>query len=221
MIVQIYEITSPEEGKKIAELGVDFIGVVVGEGKYYSGDMSFDRTKEIFQVLPKTAKRVALSLSNDLEELSEVIINTNPDILHMAAMPNSLSLANTLNLKKQFPNIKIMRSIPVIDRNSIDLAKQYEGVADYLLLDSYKKESAQLGITGEVHDWNISREIVTSVNIPVILAGGLGPDNVAEAIKIVKPAGVDSKTKTDRDDKKGKDLAKVGEFVKIAKSFNY
>jgi phosphoribosylanthranilate isomerase len=220
MIVQIYEITSPEEGKKVAELGIDFIGVVAGEGKYYAGEMSFNKTREIFSVLPKTSKRVVLSLSNDLKELSEVITNTNPDILHMAAMPNSLSLTNAINLKKHFPKIEIMRSIPVIDKSSIELAKQYEGVADYLLLDSYKKEASQFGITGEIHDWNISREIVASVNIPVILAGGLGPNNVAEAIKAVNPAGVDSKTKTDQDNGKGKDLTKVSEFVKIAKSFN-
>jgi phosphoribosylanthranilate isomerase len=53
--------------------------------------------------------------------------------------------------------------------------------------------------------------------VPAILAGGLGPDNVAEAIKAVRPAGVDSKTKTDRPDGAGKDLEKVRQFVAAAK----
>lgn len=71
---------------------------------------------------------------------------------------------------------------------------------------------------GETHDWGLSKKIVESVFIPVILAGGLGPDNVAEAISKVKPFGVDSKTKTDKDDGSGKDIEKVREFVKIVKA---
>jgi phosphoribosylanthranilate isomerase len=57
------------------------------------------------------------------------------------------------------------------------------------------------------------------VRIPVIIAGGLGPDNVMDAIRAVQPAGVDSKTKTDKDDgSHTKDLQKVRRFVERAKS---
>ena len=63
----------------------------------------------------------------------------------------------------------------------------------------------------------MSRRIVETVSIPVILAGGLGPDNVAEAIDIVHPAGVDAKTKTDRNGSHDKDIRKVKEFVHKAK----
>jgi phosphoribosylanthranilate isomerase len=55
------------------------------------------------------------------------------------------------------------------------------------------------------------------VRTPVILAGGLGPDNVAEAIRVVRPAGVDSKTRTDRGDTHAKDLEKVRLFERAAK----
>ena len=67
------------------------------------------------------------------------------------------------------------------------------------------------------HDWSISRRIVDEVGVPVILAGGLDADNVAAAIAAVRPAGVDSKTKTDRADGNGKDLDKVCRFVTAAK----
>ena len=64
----------------------------------------------------------------------------------------------------------------------------------------------------------MSRRIVESVAVPAILAGGLGPENVREAIRAVSPAGVDSKTKTDRGDgTHAKDLAKVRAFVEAAK----
>jgi len=68
-----------------------------------------------------------------------------------------------------------------------------------------------------VHDWSISRRIAEEVGLPVILAGGLYAGNAAAAIAAVRPAGVDSKTKTDRQDGSGKDLDKVRRFVAAAK----
>jgi phosphoribosylanthranilate isomerase len=62
-----------------------------------------------------------------------------------------------------------------------------------LLLDTHRSGDVQIGALGVTHSWELDREIVARVRIPVIIAGGLGPDNVAEAIRIVRPAGVDSK----------------------------
>jgi len=65
--------------------------------------------------------------------------------------------------------------------------------ADALLLDSGKPDLAvkQLGGTGRVHDWEVSRAIRDAVDVPIFLAGGLGPDNVAEAVRAVQPFAVD------------------------------
>ena len=123
----------------------------------------------------------------------------------------------TRALRHGFPEIPIMRAIPVIDEVSIEIAHSYRGVADFLLLDSYDPDTRQFGALGRAHDWSISRRIVDNVGIPVILAGGIGPENVAKAIIAVRPAGVDSKTKTDRADGTGKDLARVREFVTAAR----
>lgn len=219
MIVQIYEITSPAEARKLARLGVDHIGVLVGKGKYRR-ELNYKKAKEIFESLPKEAKGVALSLSSDLKEIIQLVKEVNPDILHLGAKPEVLSPEDIKKLKKCFPELKIMRAIPVRDKRDIKLAKEYEGVADYLLLDTYKEGDFQIGATGETHNWEISKRIVKSVKIPVILAGGLDSDNVAEAIKKIRPAGVDSKTKTDKVNSHKKDIEKVKEFVKIAKSLN-
>ena len=107
--------------------------------------------------------------------------------------------------------------IPVADETSIECAKEYRQVADLLLLDSHEPGDRQIGGLGRVHDWSISRGIADEVGVPVILAGGLDADNVAAAIAAVRPAGVDSKTKTDRDYGSGKDLEKVRRFVAAAK----
>src|SRR5262249_30297407 len=95
----------------------------------------------------------------------------------------------------------------------------YDGIADMLLLDSHRPGDTQIGALGVTHNWKLDREIVESVRIPVIIAGGLGPDNVAPAISAVRPAGGDLKTKTDKDDDSHtKDLGKVKQFVSVAKS---
>ena len=109
-----------------------------------------------------------------------------------------------------------MRSIPVVSEASIEIARSYEGIADFLLLDSHRESDRQIGALGITHDWAISRRIVEAVRTPVILAGGLGPDNVADAIRAVRPAGVDSKTKTDRDGSHQKDLERVRRFQEAA-----
>ncbi len=99
---------------------------------------------------------------------------------------------------------------------SVDIARSYGGIADYLLLDSQRPSDRQIGALGVPHDWRISRRIVEAVCTPVILAGGLGPDNVAQAIRAVRPAGVDSKTRTDREGTHTKDLERVRRFCEAA-----
>ena len=85
-------------------------------------------------------------------------------------------------------------------------------------LDTSHPETGTVGATGHVHDWGLSAEIVAASSSPVILAGGLGPDNVTEAIKRVQPAGVDSETRTSRpDSRRRKDLALVEEFIDHAR----
>lgn len=218
MITQIYETQSYDEAKNLVELGVDYVGVLVGIKDEYPGELSPERAVEVLRGVTGRAKKVVLSLSKNLNDIAIIISKTNPDILHLPAEPNDLLPADIQVIKNQFPNVKVMRTIPVGDEGCIELAKQYDGIADYLLLDSRRKSDSQIGATGETHDWNLSRKIVESVSIPVILAGGLGPDNLAEAIAKVRPFGVDSKSKTDKVGSREKDLEKVKEFVKITKA---
>ena len=76
-----------------------------------------------------------------------------------------------------------------------------------------------VGATGLTHDWSLSAQIVDEVQTPVILAGGLGPDNVAAAVRQVRPAGVDSETNTSRpDDRRRKDPDRVQRFVRLARA---
>ncbi|MGD9536340.1 MAG: phosphoribosylanthranilate isomerase [Alphaproteobacteria bacterium] len=217
VIVQIYEVGNPEEGVALAKRGVDHVGVLVGNGAF-PRELSAAKAKAIFNALPEATKRVALSLSSDPDEIARVASETRPDILHVGAAIELISANQVRDLKGRFPKLAWMRAIPVVGEEAIAWTKAYEGIADWLLLDSHKAGDRQIGALGITHDWSISRRIVEATRTPVILAGGLGPDNVADAIRVVRPAGVDSKTKTDRADGKGKDLAKVERFVANAKA---
>jgi len=216
MLVQIFEVQTPDEAAALVRLGVDHIGVLVGDG-VFPRELSVAQAKEIFAVVPAGKKRVALSLSADLEEVARVVQETRPDIVQVQAAIDDFSVAMTRALKTRFPQVPIMRAIPVIDEASIETAASYQGVADFLLLDSWDPGTRQFGALGRTHDWGLSRRIVDDVGISTILAGGLGPENVAAAIAEVRPAGVDSKTKTDRAGELGKDLAKVQAFVAAIK----
>jgi phosphoribosylanthranilate isomerase len=216
MLVQIFEVQTPEEAAALVRLGVDHIGVLVGDGAF-PRELSITQTKAIFAAVPTGHKRVALSLSPNLEDVARLVEETQPDIVQVQAEIEDFPVAMTHALKMRFPEIPIMRAIPVIDEASIEIAASYRGAADFLLLDTYDTGKRQFGALGRTHDWNLSCRIVDEVGIPVILAGGLGPENVAAAIATVRPAGVDSKTRTDRLDGSGKDLAKVHAFVAAAK----
>ncbi|HAV60914.1 MAG TPA: N-(5'-phosphoribosyl)anthranilate isomerase [Verrucomicrobiales bacterium] len=96
-------------------------------------------------------------------------------------------------LRKALPGIKLVQVIHVIGENSIAEARRVAPLVDALLLDSGNPSLAvkELGGTGRRHDWTISRRIRETVDLPVYLAGGLRPANVAEAIATVAPFGLD------------------------------
>jgi len=101
----------------------------------------------------------------------------------------------------------------------MSLALRLAPLGDYLLLDTAHPKTGVVGATGLVHDWDLSTRLVEAVRCPVILPGGLGPDNVADAITRVRPSGVDSETRTSRDDdRRRKDLAKVEAFIHRARN---
>jgi phosphoribosylanthranilate isomerase len=215
MLVQIFEVQSPAEAAALARLGVDHIGVLVGDGAF-PRELSAERAGAIFAAVPPPAKRVALSLSAELSAVVAVARETGADLLQVQADVDDFPPAKLAALKAALPATPVIRAVPVIDETSIAIARSYRGVADFLLLDSYDPANRQFGALGRTHDWALSRRIVDEVGIPSILAGGLGPDNVAAAIAAVRPAGVDSKSRTDAADGRTKDLTKVRAFVLAA-----
>jgi phosphoribosylanthranilate isomerase len=181
MLVQIYEVSTPDEARALGELGVDHIGVLVGDGSF-PRERTIEQARLIFSAIPSTSKGSALVLSADLRLIADVCSELKPEILHLGASTDLLQPSTVETLKAQCGPVTVMRSIPVIGEESIAIAKSYDRIADILLLDSHRPGDVQIGALGITHSWEIDRKIVESVHIPVIIAGGLGPDNAIGAI---------------------------------------
>lgn len=217
MLTQIYEVSTPEEAAAISAIGVDHIGVLVGEGEF-PREQPPRAAARIAGAITRPSRFSALFLGSDPERIVAMARALPADIVHLGAAPELLTPDQVAAIGAQLASVEIMRSIPVVGEESIALARSYDGIAGSLLLDSHRADDRQIGALGITHDWSISRRIVEAVTIPVILAGGLGPGNVAEAIAAVRPAGVDSKTRTDVDGGHAKDLDKVRRFHLAAKA---
>jgi phosphoribosylanthranilate isomerase len=106
-------------------------------------------------------------------------------------------------LKDIAPELLVIKSLVVGLHTQAELASMVEhfsGSVDAFITDTYDPATGASGATGKVHDWSISRRLVELAKRPVILAGGLGPDNVRRAIVEVKPAGVDTHSGVEGDD---------------------
>lgn len=218
MIVQIYGVMTPEDGAMVAGLGADHIGVAVGQSGE-PDEVDPDTARRIFAAIPPPAKKVALTVSDDIAAIEALARALQPDILHVAATVSDFGAEATYALKRRLPNLPIMQTVAVVGPSALYVAVKLNSVADYLLLDTRDPQTGRLGITGQTHDWSVSRRIVETVGIAVILAGGLSPENVADAIRQVGPAGVDSATHTSRaDDPRRKDPDRVRRFIAAARS---
>ena len=104
---------------------------------------------------------------------------------------DELTTGTYRDIRTALPHLKIVQVIHVTGEESIDEAVRISPNVDALLLDSGNPKASikTLGGTGNVHNWDLSREIVKAVNIPVFLAGGLHANNVRQAIETVRPFG--------------------------------
>jgi len=187
--VKICCIQSIIEAQIAIENSANAIGLV---SKMPSGPgvISESKIREIATWAPDNIKTVLLTSLQNADEIIEQHNYCGTDVLQLV---DSQERRTFRILKQELPNIELMQVIHVIDDNSITEAVESSKYVDVLLLDSGNPnlETKELGGTGKTHNWRFSREIVDQVDIPVFLAGGLNPENVTEAVKIVSPFGID------------------------------
>lgn len=219
MHTQIYTMQTAEEARALAEAGVDHLGITPSQ-LGLPGEVDLATAQAIMAAIRGRAVGVALSVASDLDEIVAMTEAVRPDILHLCGLAGALEPADLAALRARLPGVRIMQAISVAGPAAIAEARDYQHVADFLILDTQAPDIPGVGASGRTHDWSISRAIVEQSRVPVILAGGLAPENVADAIRTVRPWGVDSLTHTNAPLPGGgfrKDLARVRAFVAAAR----
>jgi phosphoribosylanthranilate isomerase len=206
--IKVCGIMSQAELMQASLAGADAVGFIV-EIDSSRHRLSAVQAADLIKQVPLFTKSVAVIAPDDVEEAVELALRTRPDVLQVHG---SLSAADLAELKSRVSQKLVAALSADSDLNEI---RCYAASADAVLLDTLVKGT--LGGTGAVHDWNKSAAIVESLKVdglkvPVILAGGLNPGNVAVAIEKVRPYAVDASSGLETGGKK--DPEKVLSFVR-------
>ena len=194
--------------------GVDALGLV-GHMPSGPGVISDEEIAAIAASVPPPVSTFLLTSETDA---AEIIRHHQKVNTHTIQIVDSLTSGSYRQLREALPGIKLVQVIHVVDDSSVKEAMKLAPDVDAILLDSGNPnlKVKELGGTGRIHDWLLSQKIREKVNVPVFLAGGLKPENVQEAIRVVRPFGVDlcSGVRTD-----GRlDAEKLDSFIKAVRS---
>jgi phosphoribosylanthranilate isomerase len=187
--IKICCISSIEEAKLAIAHGADALGLV---GKMPSGPGPI--ADELIATIAKTIHPPIASFLLTSEQSSSAIIeHIRITGVNTVQIVDELAEGKYEHIRESLPHVRIVQVIHVAGEESVEQAIGVQDFVDAILLDSGNPKAAikTLGGTGNVHNWNVSRELVTAVRVPVFLAGGLNASNVGEAIQRVRPFGVD------------------------------
>jgi phosphoribosylanthranilate isomerase len=209
MRAKICGISSAEDISVALKAGADALGFLVGITHLAEDKISNEDAKILIQKLPPFVSTVAVTHLTNVKEIVELVkyLGVTTVQIHDYIAPVEVK-----QVRDMLPGIKIIKAVHITAEDSIAVANSFVPFVDALLLDSRTKD--RLGGTGMTHDWNISAKIVQEVKKPVILAGGLTADNVYDAVKKVKPFGVDVNSGVETGNRK--DFIKVSKFISDA-----
>jgi len=200
---------SREEARLAISAGASAVGLVSAMPSG-PGPIADSLIADIAAIVPPPIATFLLTCRQDADSIIEQHSMCRTSTLQLV---DSMAPAELEKLRARLPGIKLVQVIHVGGEESIDESRMIAPFVDALLLDSGNQKLAvkELGGTGRVHDWRISRRIRDAVDVPLFLAGGLNAGNVAAAVAAVQPHGVDvcSGVRTD-----GRlDAAKLRAFV--------
>jgi len=187
--IKICCISSLPEAKMAISYGADALGLV---GKMPSGPGPIPDWL-IAEIVKTIHPPVASFLLTSEQSSEEIIYHVKRVDKNTVQIVDELTTGTYSDIRTALSHLKIVQVIHVVDEKSIDEAIRISTEVDALLLDSGNPKASlkTLGGTGNVHNWDLSREIVKAVDVPVFLAGGLHAGNVRQAIETVQPFGVD------------------------------
>ena len=204
--IKICGVTNIEDALKVVELGADALGFVFYENS--PRKIAKEKAKEIIdkiQTLEQRVVKVGVFVDELEEKVNRIASYCNFDILQFHG-------DETLDYCKKFPQ-KIIKAFRIKDKESLVDIPKYE--VDYYLLDAYRKDLP--GGTGRTFNWALAKE-AREFGRPIILSGGLNPENIIEALGRVSPFGVDVSSGVELSPGQ-KDHKKLEEFMTKVKGF--
>lgn len=215
-IIQVAGIRNSTEAQLLLKAGVDWLGFPFCL-EYHQEDLTKDLAREIIQTLPPPHVAVLITYLTKAQDLLSLM-----DQLSVSAVQlhGSIDCSTLQQLRETRSNLFVLKSLIVRQHNQKQLEQevlQFSPFVDAFITDTFDPETGASGATGKTHNWYVSHTLVQMSPRPLILAGGLTPENVADAILQVKPAGVDVHTGVE--DRLGrKDPQKVQAFVQNARN---
>lgn len=187
--VKICCISSVNEANTAVALGINALGLV-GYMPSGPGVISDELIKTIAASVPDSVDTFLLTSNTSAKKIIEHHSRTLTSTIQIV---DELKEGSYSDIRLSLPSVKLVQVVHVIDNKSVDEAVRISESVDALLLDSGNPslKVKELGGTGRVHNWSLSRKIVEQCNVPVYLAGGLNAENVQAAIEEVNPYGVD------------------------------
>jgi phosphoribosylanthranilate isomerase len=207
--VKICGITNKEDLDAAAAAGADAVGFVVGVASS-PRNLSLTEVERLIRQVPPFVKSVLVTVPRSIDDFSDYE-NLNPDCIQI----HKKNLDSAEAFRARLPNTLLIGGVNPQVATDLDAVSRAAKVFDAVLLDSFAE--GQYGGTGVVHDWELSKHVKQAIQPkPLILAGGLNPENVAEAVRTVEPYAVDVSSGVER--QLGiKSYQKIVKFIKNAK----
>ncbi len=214
-IIQIAGIIDAEEAQLLMKSGVDWLGFPL-RLPVNKADISEANAAQIIRHLPAGHAGVLITYLETADDIHALCKQLG---VKKVQVHGKITLGELQRLRQISPDFFILKSLIVRGDNLADLERQvalFSPLADGFITDTHDPKTGADGATGKTHDWRISRRLVEISPKPVMLAGGLKPVNVFEAIVTVRPAAVDAHTGVE-DESGRKNPQKLQMFVNEAR----
>jgi phosphoribosylanthranilate isomerase len=213
VFVKVCGIQTPDEASAALAYGATALGVLVGLTHRAEDEIGEAEARAIVRRLPAHAEAVLVTHLPDPDRVAALAASIGARTVQVHG---DMAVADLRRLRALSSEARLLKAVHVTGDDALGRALSYAAHADALVLDS--RTADRLGGTGRTHDWSISARIVDAVApLPVYLAGGLRPENVAEAVARVRPAGVDVNSGVE-DANGRKDAERMRDFVACARA---